>query len=450
MNATNQQTTYWLSRLADPPPPPNLPWDKERPPVASFLRETTTTKLGSELWHGVKRLAARADTTLDVVLLAALKTLLFRYSGQTDLVVGTVLGAGSGPARRQLVALRTRLAGHSTARNLVVQIAATVREAGRRLEVPLDAVLELLQPGAHEGGLFNVALIFHEPDSNPADFSCPLESFGADHLMNYSLVLQAHEAGDCLELTCDYDAELFERATVERLAGHLGNLLAGMAAEPDSTLERLNLLGAAELRQLLVEWNATQAEIPIATGIHQLIEAQARKTPQAIAAICRDRQLTYAELNARANQVASRLCRLGVGPDVLVGLCAERSLEMLVGLLGILKSGGAYLPLDPAYPAERLGYMIEDARVKVLLTQERLMSSLPPGRTPRVRLDADWPLIASEPADNVDRRVSPHHLAYVIYTSGSTGRPKGVMVEHGNVLNFFAGMDARIQHGSGS
>jgi natural product biosynthesis luciferase-like monooxygenase protein len=452
MNEIEQQKAYWLRQLSEPSPPPKLPWDKERPPVSSFVRQTLSTKLHPEVWRGVNDLAACAGTTPKVVLLAALKTLLFRYTGQTDLIIGSILSTNSIPVHHELVALRTRLMSQGSAQDLVLQVAASVREASGCLGLPFHTVLDMLghQPGAQEEGLFNVALIFQEPDNNPARPMRPVESTGAEHLMTCALVLRAREADRCLALSCEYDAELFDSATVERLAGHLENLLAGMAAEPHATLDRLNLPGTTELRQLLVEWNATGTELPKATCLHQLIEAQAKRTPDAIAAICRDRRLTYAELNARANQVASYLSKLGVGPETLVGLCADRSLEMLVGLLGILKSGGAYLPLDPAYPAERLAFMIEDARVKVLLTQERLVAALPPGEAPRVRLDADWPLIVSEPTENVDRSVTPHHLAYVIYTSGSTGKPKGVMVEHGNVLNFFAGMDARIRHGPNS
>ena len=449
MNGIEQQKAYWLGQLSEPPPPPKLPWDRELPPVPSFLRETVSTKLRPEVWRGIKRLAAHAGTAPQVVLLAALKTLLFRYTGQTDLIVGSIFSKNSVPAQHEIVALRTRLTGHSTAQDLLLQVAASVREAKEHLELPFRVVLEMSgrQPGAHEEGLFNVALSFQEPDDDPARPARPVESAGAEHLMTCALVLRASEAGDSLALSCEYDAELFEFTTVERLAGHLANVLVGMTSEPHATLDHLNLLDAAERQQLLVEWNSTTTEVPKESCIHQLIEAQAKKTPGAIAAVCRDRQLTYAELNARANQVASYLSKLGVGPDVLVGLCADRSLEMLVGLLGILKSGGAYVPLDPAYPPERLAFMIQDADVKVLLTQERQMAALPPGGAARVRLDADWPLIGSEPTENVDRRVAPHNLAYVIYTSGSTGKPKGVMVEHGNVLNFFAGMDSRIRHG---
>lgn len=408
--------------------------------------------LDPDRWRDVRNFAARAETTPQAMLLAALQTLVFRYTSQTDLIVGTMLSTDSTPRRQELVGLRTRLQGSQTAEDLVLQIGTSLRDAGKHLDVPFGEVLQLLgrQPEGPEEGLFNVALVFEGQSEYLPPRSQLVAAAAAEHLMTCALVFYAGEANEVLEFRVEYDAELFESATVERLVGHLENLLAAMAAEPQTSLERLNLLGEAERQQLLVDWNATETALPDATCIHQLIEAQVKRTPDAVAAICRDCQLTYAELNARANQVASYLAKRGVGPETLVGLCADRSLEMLVGLLGILKAGAAYLPLDPAYPMARLSFMMENAQVTVLLTQEHLEAVLPAGGTPRVRLDTDWPLIASEPTGNVDRQVAPHHLAYVIYTSGSTGRPKGVMVEHRNVLNFFAGMDARIRQEPGS
>ncbi|HEY5910146.1 MAG TPA: MupA/Atu3671 family FMN-dependent luciferase-like monooxygenase [Verrucomicrobiae bacterium] len=452
MDRIELQKDYWLKQLSEPPPPAGLPWDKERPPVSSFVRETVTTRVPAEAWNRARALAVQAGTTPQVVLLAVLQTLLFRYTGQTDLVSGMLLSSNSGSTRQQLAALRTRLASTSAAWDLIGEVSATVREAGECLDLSFGEVLDLLalEPGAQADGLFNVALVPLDLDHTPTRLLRSLASADAEHLTNCALVLRAREDDGGLALSCEYDAELFEAATVERFAGHFGNLLAGMASEPQTSLERLDLLSAPETRQLLVEWNTTETQIPKAASIHQLIEAQAKVTPDAVAVICRDRQLTYAELDARANQLASYLSARGAGPEVLIGLCTDRSLDMLVGLLGILKSGSAYLPLDPAYPSNRLAFMLEDAKVHLLVTQERLTAALPPGKAQRVLLDADWPAISSEPGENVDRGVAPRHLAYVLYTSGSTGKPKGVMVEHGNVLNFFGGMDARVQHSPGS
>jgi len=448
MIGIEEHKTYWLSQLSAPPPPARLPWDKEPPPVSSFVRENVSTKLDTEVWRGVKNLAAKAGTTPQVIMLAAVKLLLFRYTGQADLIIGTLLSANSGFARDEIVALRTRLVPDSSVQNLVSQVAGSVREAGEHLDLSFSGVLELLrdQPERNDEGLFNVAIIFSDP-GGPAKGPPSRESAYAEHLMTCAVVLRAWETNGSLDLSCEYDAELLDSGTIERLAGHLGTLLAGMAAEPNTALDRLNLLSQHEARQLLIDWNATVTELPKETCVHQLIEAQAQQTPQAVALVCRNRRLTYAELNARANQVASYLRKLGVRKDVLVGICTDRSLEMLIGLLGILKSGGAYLPLDPAYPRERLAFMIQDARVAVVLTQQHLAEALPPGEARRVCLDADWSLIEAESAQNEDRGVAVRDLAYVIYTSGSTGTPKGVMVEHGNVLNFFTGMDSRVRHG---
>jgi amino acid adenylation domain-containing protein len=219
------------------------------------------------------------------------------------------------------------------------------------------------------------------------------------------------------------------------MLGNFQTLLEGIVANPQQRLSDLPLLTAAEQHQLLVEWNNTTKEYPQDKCIHQLFEAQVEQAPNAVAVVFEGEQLTYRELNARANQLANYLQVLGVGPEVLVGICVERSLEMLVGLLGILKAGGAYVPLDPAYPLERLAFMLEDASVSVLLTQARLVESLPQHHAPVVCLDGDWELIAQYGEENVSSGVMPKNLAYVIYTSGSTGKPKGVLVEHRGLLN---------------
>lgn len=384
--------------------------------------------------------------------MGAVNTLIFRYTGQPDLVVGTNVSPSASPGLQSIAALRTRLTGYKTGLDLVLETDASIREARMNAGIGIDSVLEMLNQQSSEDAtsLFNVALVFQEADREPSHAANHSESRFSASLMNCELVLYARLAGNDLTLSCEFDAELFDSAAIERLLGHLENVLAAMSEEPQTTIERLNLLGPIELQRLLVEWNATETPLLDATTIHQLIEAQARKTPNATAVVCRDRQLTYAELNARANQLAASLAQLGAGPDVLVGLCTERSLEMIVGLLGILKSGSAYLPLDPAYPQDRLAFMINDAQVRILLTEERHTGTLPSAQVPQLRLDADWPRISTQSTANPNRHVSSRHLAYVIYTSGSTGRPKGVMIEHRNVLNFFAGMDARIQHGPGS
>ncbi len=233
-----------------------------------------------------------------------------------------------------------------------------------------------------------------------------------------------------------YNTDLFEATTVERIAGNYRTLLLSILTNPEQSISALPLLTEAEQYQLLVEWNNTTKAYSLDKCIHQLFEEQVRKTPDALAVLYEDEQLTYTELNAKANQLAHYLRTLGVGLDVLVGICVERSPLMVIGLLGILKAGGAYVPLDPAYPAERLAYMLSDSQAQVLLTQQQLVNSLPNTPAKVIGLDRDWKFIATHSQNNPQTQVKPHNLAYVIYTSGSAGAPKGVMIEHRSLVNF--------------
>ena len=241
-----------------------------------------------------------------------------------------------------------------------------------------------------------------------------------------------------------FDRGLFDSESIEAMVQQFSVFLSAALAEPSRSLSELPLLDAAGRRRLLVEWNDTACEYRSDRCVHQLIEEQAARVPEAAAVACDGHELTYSELNTRANQLAHRLRALGVGPDVLVGVCLDRSVEMMVALLGVLKAGGAYVPLDPGYPRERLAMMLEDASVAAVLTQDNLSGLLPPHKAPVLRMDTDWPVIAQEETANPTSEVRPDHLAYVIFTSGSTGRPKGVMVAHRNVVNFFRGMNDRV------
>lgn len=262
---------------------------------------------------------------------------------------------------------------------------------------------------------------------------------------NYPLTVYGYAEPELL-LKIVYDRQRFDEATIARLLGHIKTLLEGMAAHPHSPLSTLPLLTEAETHQLLVEWNDTQVDYPKDSCIHHLFEAQVERTPDAVAVIFEDRQLTYRELNSRANQLAHTLRKLKVGPETRVGIYMERSLDMIIGLLAILKAGGAYVPLDPTYPADRIAFMVADAEVPVLVSQGRLVKDLPPHQARVVTVDASWDIISAESEDNVESGVTSDNLSYVIYTSGSTGKPKGVMLCHRNVVNFFVGMDERIPH----
>jgi non-ribosomal peptide synthetase component F len=246
----------------------------------------------------------------------------------------------------------------------------------------------------------------------------------------FDLTLSMSDTSQGLVGSLEYNTDLFKADTISRMLGHFQTLLEGVVANPSQHLTNLPLLTVAERQQLLVEWNHTQADYPKNVCIHKLFQAQVERTPDAVAVVFEEEQLTYQELNALANQVAHHLLSLGVVADSLVGLCLERSLLMVVGLLGILKAGGAYVPLDPAYPQERLAFMLSDAQVSVLLTQHQLVEKLPEHQADLVCLDTDWKAIAQHSQDNPDSRVTADNLAYVIYTSGSTGKPKGAAIEH--------------------
>ncbi len=243
----------------------------------------------------------------------------------------------------------------------------------------------------------------------------------------------------------EYATDLFDRQSVEALAARLVRLLEAAVAEPERAIGRLDILSPEERHTILRTWNDTAHPIA-ATTLPELFAAQAARTPDAIAVVFEDKSLSYGELDARANQLAHHLRGLGVGPEVVVGLCVERSLEMLVGLLGILKAGGAYLPLDPTYPQERLAFMLEDAGAPVLVTHSALLDQLPAYGARIVQLDADWPAIAHKPTTAPCSGLDPHNTAYVIYTSGSTGTPKGVAVSHGGIPNLGGSPDRSLRH----
>jgi amino acid adenylation domain-containing protein len=258
------------------------------------------------------------------------------------------------------------------------------------------------------------------------------------------LSLMVREAKGEIEPCWQYNTDLFEAATIERMVKHFVRLLNSIVLNPQQPISQLLMLTEVEQQQLLFEWNNTQADYPLDKCIHQLFEEQVERTPDNIAVVFEDQQLNYRELNARANQLAHYLQNLGVGPDVLVGICVERSLEMMVGLLGILKAGGGYLPIDPEYPTERLLYILQDAQVRVLLTQKHLIAGLPKHQSELVCLDTDWSFITQAQESNPCCEVQPENLAYAIYTSGSTGEPKGVMIQHSSVVNLAHGLHQAI------
>ena len=446
----SKQLDYWSEQLHGAPPLLELPTDHPRPRQHTFQGSTETFKVSPELTQLLKELSQQAGATLFMSALAAFKVLLARYSGQQDIVVGTPIANRNGREREDLIGffantlvLRTQLDDHPTFLELLERVRGVVLDAYAHQDLPFEKLVELLQPEQNmsHSPLFQVMFILHNtPDSRlqfpgltvePLDL--PLENTKFD----LTLEIIEHESG--LIGSLEYNTHLFEQATIERMIGHYLVLLEGIVANPTQRAAELPLLTIDERYKLLVEWNDTELAYPEQATIHELFEEQVKRTPNAVAVSFKDQTLTYQELNQRANQLAHHLRTLGVKPEVPVGISVERSLDMIVALLGVTKANGAYVPLDPKYPNERLAFMIEDAKVEYLLTQEHLLEQLPENsrNTKIVCLDRDWPQIAEQSADNLVNHLKPDNLFYIIYTSGSTGRPKGVMALHRGAINRF-------------
>ena len=452
---------YWKQQLAEVPMVLDLPTDQPRPAVPRRQRAMQRRRLPVTLMRQVRQVGQQEKVTLFMTLLSVFGVLLGRMSKQEDLLVGTAI---SERGRRELegligffvntLPLRIDLRGQPNGRQLLQRVRKMTLQAYEHRDAPFEQIVEAMQP---ERGLSHDPLIqvmFVQDDSPKEPLLCadltmlPLESEDFGLRVPFEITLEALEIGEECLLVLEYDKDLFSAATMQGLLEHFQILLENLVENLDQPVERLPWLSIQEQQQLLVEWNATQADYATEQCIHQIFEKQTARTPEAIALVFGEQQLTYGELNARANQLAHYLQRLGVGPEVCVGLCLERSAEMIIGLLAILKAGGAYVPLDPAYPPARSALMLQETQAPVLLTQQSLLSYLPShdeavdAATPlsaRVKrvicLDRDWPTLAREDTCNLASAVMAANLAYVIYTSGSTGRPKGTLVEHRGLAN---------------
>ena len=438
--------TYWRDQLNHPPPALQLPSDRPRPAVQTLRGAWHSFVLSQDLAASLKGLSVQAGSTLFMTLLAAFNVLLYRYTGQDDLVVGTPIANRHqtqfegliGPFINTL-ALRSQLAPDMSFRELLTQVKAVSLQAFLHQDLPFERLVEELnlERSLSHSPLFQV--MFSLQNKPPP--SLELSGLAVSDLAvntgtaKFDLSLGITDVPHGLQGIAEYSLDIFQSATIERLVGHLQVLLEDIVVNPDTPIGQLSLLTEAERQQLLVRWNATHSDFPKDACAHQLFEAQAVHRADAVAAVSEDRQLTYRELNSRANQVAHHLLSLGVGPEKLVGICMERSLEMIVSILGTLKAGGAFLPLDPMYPPERLAFMLEDAQASVLLTQQRLVGRLPQRVSQIICLDADWRSMADHSQENPASGVEPDNLAYVIYTSGSSGLPKGVEIEHTSLVN---------------
>ncbi|MBZ5554817.1 MAG: amino acid adenylation domain-containing protein [Acidobacteriia bacterium] len=440
------QLVYWKRQLAGAPALLELPTDRPRPPVQTFVGAVATLDLPKALSEQLRNLARSEGVTLFMLLLAAFQTLLHRYSRQEDVVVGSPIANRTRMEIEPLIgffvntlALRTDLSGNPTFRELLARVRAVALGAYSHQDLPFEKLVEEIRPerSLSYSPLFQVAFALENAPASPLELAgltlTPLQVEWKNS--KFDLTVFMHESPEGLRGGAEYNTDLFDTTTIERMLSHFRTLLEGIVADPAQPIAALPLLTGTERRQLLVEWNQTASEYPGNRCAHELFEAQVERTPESLAVKFGEQQLNYRALNRRANQLARHLKQCGVGPNVLVGICTERSPEMVVGILGILKAGGAYVPLDPAYPKERLAFMLEETRTPVLLTQQRLCSLIPPLGMKILCLDTDWSSIAHESEENLESGVTAEHLAYVIYTSGSTGRPKGVMIQHSGLVN---------------
>ncbi|MGB3292551.1 MAG: amino acid adenylation domain-containing protein [Phormidesmis sp.] len=450
------QLNYWRQQLTDAPPVLDLPTDRPRPALQTFHGQTERFQLDSNLTQALKQLSQQTDTTLFMTLLAAFASLLSRYSTQEDILIGSPIANRHRQEIEPLIGcflntlvLRTDLSGNPTFTEVLNRVRQVALEAYAHQDVPFEQLVSALQPDRNlsHSPLFQV--MFTLQPSPLKDWEVPgvtltpleIESVTA----KFDLFLSLTESESGLTGIWEYNSDLFDPSTMTAMIGHFQTLLRAIASHPEQQLADLPLLSEPEQHQLMETWNSTQVVYPQRQGLHQLFEAQVQQTPEAIAVEFEAEQLTYRELNARANQLAHHLQSLGIGPESRVGLYIERSLEMMVGLLGILKAGGAYIPLDPAYPTARLEHMLTDASVSALLTQQSLVATLPSPAAQVICIDTDWPTLAQHPEHNPTSGVQPEHPAYVIYTSGSTGKPKGVQVLHRGVVNFLRAMQDELQ-----
>jgi len=456
-DALTADLDHWLSALAGAPAALDLPTDRPRPPVTGSRGGSCPVTVPEPVMDAVRELGRREGVTPFMAVLAAFQVLLHRYSRQDDVVVGVPVAGRDRPEVAQLIgyfvnmlALRTDLSGAPSFREVLRRVRGTTLGAFAHQGLPFERLVEVLQPerDVSRAPVFQVSFIFQNiamPSFEGSGLQLtpvPVPSTTA----RYDLELQVFD-GPALTGAFEYNTDLFDAATVERMAGHLTRLLQGLVADPDAPVDAVPLLSAAEEDDRRREWVATRRPWPDAGLAHERIAAQAARTPAAEALRCGDAALTYAELDERSTRLAHLLRRHGVGRDVLVGICADRSPDMVVALLAVLKAGGAYVPLDPGFPVDRIAFMLEDSALPVLLTQRHVVDRLAGVLTgvPAVPLCIDELVdeLAAEPVDALDVPVDPEDLAYVIYTSGSTGRPKGVQIPHRALANFLRAMKER-------
>ncbi len=433
----------------------HLPTNKLRPAIQSYQGATQFLELPKELIDALEKLSQEQGVTLFMTLLAAFQTLLYRYTHQEDIAVGSPIANRNRSEIEGIIGffvnslvLRSNLSGNPTFRELLGRVREVTLGAYSHQDLPFEKLVEELHPerNLRYHLLFQVVFGFQNAPMSALELPGLVPSFINIDLKKTRFDLELHlwkcsedfrslwggnwKYPEGLRGVMVYNIDLFDKATIDRMLKHFKTLLSGVVENPAQKIGSLPLLSEEELHQVLVEWNNTQAAYPQDKCVHQLFEEKVQQYPDSIAVDFGDKQLTYKQLNTSSNKLAQFLQKIRVGSEALVGICISQSVEMIIGLLGILKAGGAYVPLDPSYPQERLNFMLEDAQVSVLLTQEKLVKHFESFSNPIICIDKDWELITEEKEENYKSDLNSDNLAYVIYTSGSTGKPKGVAVTH--------------------
>jgi len=452
---------YWREQLKGELPAVSIPSDRPRPAVQSFAGASRGFEIGVEETSALRKLAKREGMTLYMVLFAAFQILLFRYTGQEDIITGVPTFGRSRPEYAGLVGdfinmlpLRVQVTGAVSFRELLGEVRKIILNGLEHQEYPFPRMVaefggkrdasrspvfqisfDVMQVKGDENEL--VELVYPKDEGVVVDFGgIKMEAYEIRQQEGqFDLTMLMIELDNEISGTLKYNTDLYDEATILQVIRHYKHLIDGIIANPEEQISRIAVLHEDERKQVLVDWNQTNIRYPEGVCLHEMFEAQVKKTPQRIAVVYEDQTITYTELNARANQLAHYLLSIGVKPDMFVGVCMDRSIEMVVAIYGILKAGGAYVPIDPSYPADRLKWMIIDSEIPVLLTQSHLRDILPPIETQIILLDSNWDQIATQIEENPPSTATPDNLAYIIYTSGSTGKPKGAMLHHRAVVN---------------
>ncbi|HKY28030.1 MAG TPA: amino acid adenylation domain-containing protein, partial [Pyrinomonadaceae bacterium] len=441
-----KQIAYWRKHLEGAPAVIELPTDQPRPQVQTFRGARQTALLSGGLSRQLEELSRSQGVTLFMTLLAAFQVLLHRYSGVEDIVVGSPIANRNRSELEGLIGffvnilvLRTDCSGNPTFSELLRRVREVGLEAYAHQDVPFDKLVEELKPerSLSYSPLFQVAFALQKGLESTLNLpGLKLSWMEVDRgSSKFDLALFVSETADGLSCLLEYDTDLFQDTTIRRMLGHFENLLQSIVSNPDQRIGKLPMLTPAELSEVIAMSRGGELVENHRTCLHELFQRQVEKNPENVALVYEEAQLNYRELNQRANQVAHYLRRVGVGAETLVGICLERSLEMVIGLLGILKAGAAYVPLDPTYPDERLRLIVEESGISVVLTEQRVRDIFPQDAVRSISLDADWTDVARESTENPEPNTVPGNLAYVIYTSGSTGKPKGSMIPHEGICN---------------